>query len=107
VVPELWGVQVLPPVVVATIAPLLPAAKQVLALGQLTPHRGYGVPEFWIVQVLPPVVVARIVPAWPTAKQVLAPVQLIPNNPLPCGRGFSHSQRASPGLAGNLALDGA
>jgi hypothetical protein len=77
-VPELRTVQVLPPLVVATIVPNLPAATQLLAVEQLTLLSWSVVPDVCVVQVLPPVVVARIVPDSPTAKQVLAVGQLSP-----------------------------
>ena len=44
-VPELWVVQVLPPVAVASSVPRAPTAKQALTLGQLSPRSWLVVPE--------------------------------------------------------------
>jgi hypothetical protein len=57
---------------------LVPPAKQVVVLGQLTALRMAETPNVWLVQVLPPSVVAKI-RFGPTAKQVVALGQLIPS----------------------------
>ena len=63
--------------------PPQPTAKQLLALGQLTPRSGLLVPEICVVQVLPPSLVAEMVPSPATTKQVVVLGQLTPWAELP------------------------
>src|SRR5260370_16312440 len=77
VVPEICEDQVLPPLVVAMIAPVISVAKQVLELGHDTLYRMLVVPDDCDVQVLPPLSVARMFPASHTPPQSLSPAPLL------------------------------
>jgi hypothetical protein len=69
VVPLLWPLQVAPPLLVARMAPLPPAAAQVLLLVQATPYRACVVPLLW--RVHPPAEVGVLVAVAGTAVLVV------------------------------------
>ena len=78
VVPDVWGDQVFPPLVVAITVPKSPTAKQWLLVGQETPRRLLVVPDDWAVHLDPPSFVAITIPWNPTAMQWLVLAQEIP-----------------------------
>ena len=72
--PETWGVQVVPTLVVFKIVPLKPTAKQVVTEVHAMLFIGIGV--VWLVQVAPPLVVVKST-VKPPIKQVVIETQAI------------------------------
>ncbi len=71
-VPEDCELQLVPPFVVARMAPAFPTAQPCVASATLTLLSHCVVPDVCPVQVAPPFVVARTAPRYPTAQPRLA-----------------------------------